>query len=292
MRAVNLLTPDQRTAPKGKGSSGPSAVDAPGGIGAFVLLGALALSVAALAGYVLSGNVVKERKAQLATVSAKSDATVQKASALKPYADFQTLAQDRAGTVQALASARFDWEQTLRDISRAMPKEVYLSSLDGTVGGTASGAGSSLRGAVQAPAIELKGCTKSQPAVASLMSRMRNVQGVTRVTLAKSDKDTAATGAASSTVNPCGKGAPPSFEMIIFFEKSAVAELLAGATGDTGAAPGESAGGTDAAKSGSDSSSSSNQSQSTKGQSPGSGDSQPSNGHSTPPASATTGGTP
>src|SRR3954447_5163716 len=227
MRAVNLLTPDLRSAPTGKGSSGPAAMDAPGGIGAFVLLGALALCVAALAGYVLSNNVVKQRTAQLADVTAKSDATVQKATALKPYADFQQLAQDRAGTVQALADARFDWEQTLRDISRAMPKEVYLSSLDGSVGGGASGAGSTLRGAVQAPAIELKGCTTSQPAVASLMSRMRNVQGVTRVTLAKSDKDggtiatpatsaaTATSGTTSPTGNPCGKGNPPSFEMNI-----------------------------------------------------------------------------
>jgi len=248
MRAVNLLTPDQRSAPKGKGSSGPSAVDAPGGIGAFVLLGTLALCVAAVAGYVLSNNVVKERTAQLASVSAQNDATVQKAAALKPYADFQSLAQDRAGTVQALASARFDWEQTLRDISRAMPKEVFLSSLDGTVGSGASGSGSSLRGAVQAPAIELKGCTKSQPAVATLMSRMRNVQGVTRVTLAKSDKDTAST-AGSSNVNPCGKGSPPSFEMIVFFEKSAVAEALAGATGAVDPAAKDSASSTDSGSS-------------------------------------------
>jgi Tfp pilus assembly protein PilN len=280
MRAVNLLTPDLRSAPKGKGSSGPAAMDAPGGIGAFALLGALALCVAALAGYVLSNNVVKERKVQLADVSAKSDATVQKANALKPYADFQQLAQDRAGTVQALAGARFDWEQTLRDLSRAMPKEVYLSSLDGTVGGGATGAASSLRGAVQAPAIELKGCTKNQPAVASLMSRMRNVEGVTRVTLAKSDKDTAAAGAAASTVNPCGKGAPPSFEMIIFFEKSVVGEALSSATGQAGAA-----GSSSSASAGAGSSSSS--SSSTNGQS-GSG----SSGQSTPPAAATTGGTP
>src|SRR5215217_5857169 len=203
MRAVNLLTPDQRSAPKGKGSSGPSAVDAPGGIGAFVLLGTLALCVAAVAGYVLSNNIVKERTAQLAAVSAKNDATVQKATALKPYADFQSLAQDRAGTVQALASARFDWEQTLRDISRAMPKEVFLSSLDGTVGSGASGSGSSLRGAVQAPAIELKGCTKSQPSV----------------------------------------------EMIVFFEKSAVAEALAGATGAVDPAAKDSASSTDSGSS-------------------------------------------
>src|SRR3954451_10711152 len=153
MRAVNLLTPDLRSAPKGKGSSGPAALDAPGGLGAFALLGVLALCVAAVAGYVLSNNVVKQRTAQLAAVSAKSDATVAQANALKPYADFQQLAQDRAGTVQALAGARFDWEQTLSDISQAMPKEVFFSSLDGTVGGGATGSGSALRGAVQAPAI-------------------------------------------------------------------------------------------------------------------------------------------
>jgi Tfp pilus assembly protein PilN len=279
MRAVNLLTPDQRSAPKGKGSSGPSGMDAPGGIGAFVLLGALALSVAALAGYVLSNNVIKERKAELATVTAKSDATVQKAAKLKPYADFETLARDRAGTVQALAGARFDWEQALRDISRAMPQEVYLSSLDGNVGGAATGAGSSLRGAVQSPAIELKGCTKSQPAVATLMSRMRTVQGVTRVTLAKSDKDSATTGAGSSTVSPCGKGTPPSFEMIIFFERSAVAEALAGATGtaDAAAAKDGAATGGQSGSSGSGSSGSGSSGQSSQ---------------STPPAAATTGGTP
>jgi Tfp pilus assembly protein PilN len=241
MRAVNLLTPDLRSAPKGKGASGPSAMETPGGIGAIAVLGALALCVAALAGYVLANNIVKQREAELARVSTKADATRAEAAKLKPYVDFQDVAQQRAGTVQALASARFDWEQALRDLSRAMPEEVFLSSIDGSVGGSATGGGSSLRGSISSPAIELKGCTKSQPAVASLMSRLRNVQGVTRVALAKSDKDGSA-GASGSTVNPCGKGAPPSFEMVIFFEKSAVAAALAGATGEAAAAPGSASG--------------------------------------------------
>jgi Tfp pilus assembly protein PilN len=283
MRAVNLLTPDLRSAPKGKGSGGPSIAETPGGIGAFVLIGALVLCVAGLAGYVLSDNIVKERKAELAQVSAESDATVAKAQALKPYAEFQTLAQARVGTVQALASARFDWEQSLRDISRAMPKEVYLASLDGTLGGGATG-GSALRGAIQSPAIELKGCTKNQPAVASLMSRMRNVQGVTRVTLAKSDKDSGATGAVASTVNPCGKGAPPSFEMVIFFERSAVAGALAGATGAADPAAPKADGAADQAAGADGKSSTPN------ADSPGS--TPPASGQSSPPAATTTGGTP
>jgi Tfp pilus assembly protein PilN len=267
MRAVNLLTPDLRSTPKGSASSGPSAVDAPGGIGAIILLGALALCVAAIAGLVLSNNVVKDRKAQLAQVTAQNAATVAKAKTLKPYADFQTLAQDRLGTVQALASARFDWEQSLRDLSRAMPKEVYLSSLDGSVGGGSGG--SSLRGSISSPAIELKGCTKSQPAVADLMSQLRNVEGVTRVSLANSDKDLGAT-AGAGTVNPCGKGNPPTFDVIVFFERSAVAQALAGVTGavDPNAPPKAAA--TPA---------------------PAQGGSQPATTPSTPPVAAITGGT-
>jgi Tfp pilus assembly protein PilN len=261
MRAVNLLTPDLRSAPKGKGSNvpGPSAMETPGGIGAFVLMGALALCVAAIAGYVLANNVVKERHAQLAQVTAQSDATVAKAAKLRPYADFETVAQQRAGTVKALAGARFDWEQALRDLSRATPSNVYLSELKGTVGSGGTGgaaAASGLRGSIPSPAIELKGCTRSQPAVARLMSRLRNVQGVTRVTLAKSDKEATAGGGAGiaggGQVSPCGKGNPPSFEMIVFFEKSAVGAALAGATGGAatgGAAPAASASGKPAASS-------------------------------------------
>ena len=237
MRAVNLLTPELRTTSKVAGA--PAVMDARGGLGAFVLLGALTLCVAGIAAYVLAGNVVKQRTAQLADVKAKTGATVANAERLKPFVDFQAVAQARAGTVQALAGARFDWEQSLRDLSRAIPGNVYLSSLDGSVGGgAATGGGSGLRGAITSPAIELKGCTRSQPAVAGLMSRLRNVQGVTRVSLTKSDKLSAGTGA--TTASPCGKGSPPSFELVVFFEGATVDTALAAATGETperGAAP-------------------------------------------------------
>ena len=233
MRAVNLLTPELRSAQKGSSAPRPSALETSGGLGAFVILGALALCVAFVAGSVLSNNVVKERKASLADISLQNDATVKRANDLKPYADFQTVAQTRAATVQALASARFDWEQALRDLSRAMPSNVSLSTLTGTVGGESAAGGSGLRSAISAPAIELSGCTKSQPAVATLMSRLRNVQGVTRVSLSKSEKAAAQTATAGdpAAVGPCGKGTPPSFEIVVFFEKATVGTALADATG-------------------------------------------------------------
>jgi Tfp pilus assembly protein PilN len=242
MRAVNLLTPEMRSSQKGSSAPRPAATSTPGGVGAIALLGALALIVAGVAGVVLSNNVVSQKQSDLAAISAKNDATVKRATALKPYSDFQTLAQQRAQTVQALASARFDWEQSFRDLSRAIPKDVYLDNLKGTIGSTSGGSG--IRGAISSPAIELSGCTKTQPDVARLMSRLRNVQGVTRVSLSKSEKsDTAAAnGGSSSTggssVGPCGKGSPPSFEVVVFFEKAAVADALATATGDTSSATG------------------------------------------------------
>jgi len=243
MRAVNLLTPELRSAQKGSAASRPSAMETSGGLGAFVVLGALALCVAAFAGYVLATNVVKERTATLAEVSAKNDATLKRAAELKPYADFQTLAQERSSTVQALASARFDWEQSLRDLSRALPSNVNLSSLKGTVGSGAAAGGSGIRTSIGSPAIELSGCTRSQPAVATLMSRLRNVQGVTRVSLSKSEKlaAAAATGGGATT-GPCGNDSPPSFEVVVFFEKATVGSALADVTGEVAeAAPGAAA---------------------------------------------------
>jgi Tfp pilus assembly protein PilN len=231
MKAVNLLPSEQRGSAK---TTAAAATPAPGGsaFGAYVVIGVLAFAVAALALYTLAGNVIKDRQSKLAQVTQESQQTQAKASALQSYADFKTLATQRVATVKGLAASRFKWERTLGDLSRAVPGDVHLTSLDGTVGTEVAGGGSSasgLRGAVQAPALELQGCTKSQADVATLMSRLRIVRGVTRVTLAKSDKDGAAT--TSTPTAPvdgktpaqlCPKGAPPAFDVLVFFERAPV----------------------------------------------------------------------
>ena len=61
------------------------------------------------------------------------------------------------------------------------------------------------------------------------MSRLRNVQGVTRVSLAKSEKASTADG--GTTTGPCGNNSPPTFEVVVFFEKATVDSALADATG-------------------------------------------------------------
>lgn len=225
MKAINLLPNDLRGTPKGAAPKAAIAADEPTGIGAYVVLGALAACVLALAAHVLTTNTVKDRQAQLKAATAEAAATTQRVNQLKPYADFQAMAETRIQTVKDLASSRFDWEQALRDVSRAIPADVTLTSLNGTISGGSAGGGSTIRSAILAPAIELKGCTRGQTQVATLLSRLRNVDGVTRVSLSKSLKP-AATPATAAPVatNPvgCGQGRPPAFELVMFFERSDV----------------------------------------------------------------------
>jgi Tfp pilus assembly protein PilN len=227
MRAVNLLPSDLRSpAPAAAPSARPEKAE---GIGAYVVLGALALCVAALAVYVLATNSVKQKQTDLAEVSAQAAVATQAVAKLKPYADFDSMAKARIETVRGLAAARFDWEQALRDLSRAMPADVKLQSLSGDMGlpgTTTGGTGDPLRGSIKAPAISLVGCASSQPAVAQMLSRLRAVDGVTRVSLSKSEKvDT-------DTKSACSGANPPTFSAVVFFERSAALAAMAPAAAD------------------------------------------------------------
>jgi Tfp pilus assembly protein PilN len=241
MKAVNLLPNDVRGAAKPTAET--AAPVAKGGIGPFVVLGVLVACVAALAGYVLTNNTVKQRQADVAAVSARAQAVQAQVNRLKPYADYDNATRSRVKTVHDLAAQRFDWEQVLSDISRAIPADITLSKIVGDVSTDAgSSGGSTLRGDITAPAVTLDGCGPGQTAVATLMARLRDVDGVTRVTLSKSDKlkVTAAASAgtdpiATRNAMPCGTGLRPTFELVIFFEHApaAVQAPPAGSTAST-----------------------------------------------------------
>jgi Tfp pilus assembly protein PilN len=233
MRAVNLLPSDLRgTAPAAAPSARPDRERAEG-IGAYVVLGAMALCVAMLAVYVLATNTVKQKQADLTEVKAEANAAKTAAAELKPYADFEATAKARVETVRGLAAARFDWEQALRDLSRAVPGDVKLQSLTGDMGipGTGGGSGDPLRSAIKAPAISLAGCATSQPSVARLLARLRAVDGVTRVSLSGSEKSDGGSDSA------CGGPNPPSFTAVVFFERSAALEAFAPSTDGAASAP-------------------------------------------------------
>jgi hypothetical protein len=121
--------------------------------------------------------------------------------------------------VRGLAGSRFEWERTMADLARALPSDVHLRTL---VGGTTSSATSSTS-SISAPTIQLTGCTVSQTAVAQLMSRLRNVRGVSRVALTNSAKaaDVAGPSAGAGTeAQLCPKGSPPDFDVTMYFERA------------------------------------------------------------------------
>jgi Tfp pilus assembly protein PilN len=221
MKAVNLLPSEHRGTPKS--AAGPAKPEKAGTtpFGAYVVLGVLAFAVAATALTVLAGNTIKTRKAELARVTAEAQATQAKAAALQTYADFNSLATQRISTVKGLADSRFNWDQALVDLSRALPADVHLRTLNGGTTASTSGSGSS----ISAPSIQLTGCTKDQVSVARLMSRLRNVRGVTRVSLTGSQEADAAASAANASAaesgSLCPKGSPPDFDLTMYFERAA-----------------------------------------------------------------------
>lgn len=205
MKAVNLIPREAR-----RGGVSPSL----GRLGAsHLLIGLLTVAVAMVTLYVLSNNTVSQRQAQLASLNQQMTRMKAAVAQLQKYNQFEKLAQAREATVKEIASSRFDWHAALSDLSKVVPAKTTLQSLVATVststnagGGGASG---TVRGDVNAPALSLKGCTGSQDEVAQLMSRLRVINGVSRVTL----EDTSV--APSGSSNGCSG---PTFDMVVFFQ--------------------------------------------------------------------------
>jgi len=205
MRAVNLIPADSL-----RGGGG-------GGTGPLALLGGLAALLALVTFYVMTGNTVAERRAELDTLQTQVSTAQAQADATRPYRDFVALADARVETVRQLGSARFDWHDAFADLSKVIPDDVWLSTLTGTVtsGVTVAGGGSSaasgLRGAIPNPAIELSGCTVDHESVVRLISRLRLMNDVERVSLADSSKDGG---------GDCQHGHEnfPHFNLVVFFE--------------------------------------------------------------------------
>ncbi len=214
MRSVNLIPADARG--RAGGSRGPSTgMQVP----VFVLLGFLAAAVALVTIYVLANNSITARKATLASLQEQVTQEQAAVTRLGEFTKFSQLAQTRISTVRAIAAARFDWHTALSDLSKVVPANTTLQSVVGTVvpganAGGGSGGSGSLRTAIAAPAFELTGCTSSQDDVARLMSQLRLINGVTRVSFSNSQ----ATGMGSSA-GPVGTGCGggPTFNIVVFF---------------------------------------------------------------------------
>lgn len=219
MRAVNLMPSDARAA---AGSASPGS----GAAGVYVLLAGLAALVACATVWAIADRRIDERQTTLARVSAEAMAAESRVGAAAPYVTFAKLASDRLRTVTTLSSTRFDWAHAMREVSRVLPADVWLSGFSGT-SGAAGDAPTPTTSAAPAPTISLVGCTRSQAKVARLLARLRSIDGVRTVALKSSEK----LDSSGDESCPADRTADPHFTIAISF---AVPGAPAGAVDDTG----------------------------------------------------------
>src|SRR5262249_45350400 len=148
MRAVNLIPADARGRGRNRGPSTGMAVPV------YVLLGFLAAAVALMTIFVLANNSISARTAKLTSLKTQVAQEQAAMARLGEFTKFASLAQTRISTVRAIAAARFDWHTALSDLSKVVPANTTLQSVNGTVvpgassGG--SGGGSALRSDIAA----------------------------------------------------------------------------------------------------------------------------------------------
>lgn len=235
MRAVNLIPVEERRGMGGAGS----------GIGSYVVLGVLALVVAVSATVTLTNRSITDRRHELADVQARAQASADVAEALAGYTTFSSLREKRSETVRSLAGSRFDWSHALHEIARTIPSDAWLTSMRGTVSSSSTvdgGAADPLRQALPGPAIELIGCTTTQDKVATVISSLRRVDGVQRVSLSSSAKNDGGAGSGGvaganggSSDGDCrhGSGHYPQFSMTLFFQAPSATGAQATGQGTT-----------------------------------------------------------
>lgn len=222
MRAVNLLPAEARVA-RGAGR---------GGAAASILLAALAASVVLAGLWAVANRQAGDRRAQLDRVNAQIAAAEARAGAAAPYADFARLAHDRVATLRALAGSRFDWAHAMREISRLLPADVWLTALRGDSGATGE-TPSPATSAAPSPTFKLDGCTRSQARVARLLARLRAVDGVRTVDLSQSRKPDAGTDGDGAC--PANRATDPQFTITISFAGPNAPKEKLDATGQVGA---------------------------------------------------------
>lgn len=191
MRPVNLIPREERST----GGVATSRVSGP-----HIVLAALAVLLLGVVGVVLAGNDVKNKQAEVNSLQAEAAESEQRAASLAAFTSFEAQKIARETTIADLAATRFDWERVLRELSRVLPRHVWLVNLTGTVSPEVAleGAdGGALRGEIAGPALAMSGCGRSQRAVARMVSAVGDIDGVTRVSVERSEKPSSDTDADS-----------------------------------------------------------------------------------------------
>lgn len=221
MRPVNLIPPDERRGARRPARTGPLA---------YLLVGALVAVLAGVTALVLTGNTISEREAEVAGLEQEEQAARARAESLRAFADFAVMQQARAETVSSLARSRFDWERVLRELALVLPDDVWLVSLSGKVSPEVSmegGADVALGDGIAGPSLAMTGCAAGHESAAGFVAALEDIDGVTRVGLATSERTSDST-ESSGTASGSSAGDCPAddfvskFEIVVAFDGVAV----------------------------------------------------------------------
>jgi Tfp pilus assembly protein PilN len=201
MRPINLIPAEERRRNRGVGSrSGPLP---------FMLVGALALALIGVVMLLHYSHQVSDREDEIANLQAKNAAASAHAEQLAPYTSFAQMAEQRTSTIAQLADARFDWSRVIKQLSTILPHDVYFTNLSGSAGGaTTEGTG------VGAPSLSIQGCASSQDSVAVFVATLKQIDGVTRVSLETSKLGEGEQSGASA----CSVGNKATFSILVVFD--------------------------------------------------------------------------
>jgi type IV pilus assembly protein PilM len=183
-RGVNLLPPELR----GQRRKRPSAL-------AVALPVAAAVPIAALGFLFVQAKAdVSDQRSALEAVQAEIDALPEPT---RPQID-PTLAveqQQRAAALASVLGGRLAWERVLGDLSRALPRDVWLTKFSArtpdpavTTATTAAAPTATPGVPVTPTGVTIEGYTYSLPDVALLLSRLGTVPSLTNVVLGTSEK--------------------------------------------------------------------------------------------------------
>jgi Tfp pilus assembly protein PilN len=196
MRPVNLIPAEERRGEKAPLRTGPVA---------YVVVGVLALVLVVITVVALTGNKISDRKSEVAALRGQVAAEKARAKQLTAYTNFASMQQARDATVASLAHSRFDWERVLNELAMVIPDDVWLTGVTAKASADAGGAAtaSSAPGAesIAGPSLDIQGCADGHEAVAKFTAALRDVDGITRVTVMSSDRPDASgdTGGSSSS---------------------------------------------------------------------------------------------
>ncbi len=247
MKPVNLLPQNERAVKAAEGLGGSS----------YVVLGVLGALLLAVLTFVFSQNQVNDRASKIGETQAEAQQAEQRATALGAFGSFASVKQQREESVRQLASARFDWERFMRELSLVLPSGTSLldvsASTDGSSASGAAGAAAPAPAPAPAPATppagatgttatpatpatpavvaatpkaQMIGCALSHKHVATLMVRLGKMKGASDVELKESatDDTVGATDAPSDSAAGGNTGCPPKkfkFEVAVTFAPAA-----------------------------------------------------------------------